>query len=157
MLLGFFLLGGVPFSPLNVLGICINTVGGGLQLHTPRCSHILPLQVGGVWYSVFKYQEKLYRRTVVASASVDPYNGSSMESSVAVFSDDGGGGSGHRKGLMPHGKDGVGRGWDAGRGEVQRLPHSASGPDVEGAAAAGALLETTPLLSAGKRHGIRNS
>ena len=116
--------------------------------------------MGGVWYSVFKYQEKLYRRTVVASASVDPYSGSSMDSSVAVFSDDVGGGYGNGKGLMSHGKDGGGRGWDRDRGllgEVQRMPHSeASGPDVEGAAAAGAL-ETTPLLSAGKRHSTRNS
>ena len=103
---------------------------------------------------MFKYQEKLYRRTVVASASIDPYNGSSMESSIAVFSDDGSSGYGNGNGLMPHAEDGGG--WDTGLlGEVQRMPHSTSGPDVEGAAAAGAM-ETTPLLSAGKRHGTRN-
>lgn len=35
---GFFLLGGVKFSVVNVTGICLNTLGG-------------------IWYTVFKYKE----------------------------------------------------------------------------------------------------
>ena len=40
--LGFFLLGGVPFSLINVLGIGLNTAGG-------------------TWYSYIKYRESLER------------------------------------------------------------------------------------------------
>jgi hypothetical protein len=61
-------------------------------------------QVGGVWYSIFKYTENAYRRVLVASASVEPYAGASMEASA----------------------------YDS-TGHVM-LPHSASGQEVEGAA-----------------------
>ena len=45
-LLGFFVLGGVPFHPLNVLGILMNTGGG-------------------CWYAAIKYREKQRRTTAV--------------------------------------------------------------------------------------------
>lgn len=32
--------------------------------------------MGGCWYSVYKYQEKSYRKTIIASASMDAYSGS---------------------------------------------------------------------------------
>ncbi|GAX78815.1 hypothetical protein CEUSTIGMA_g6252.t1 [Chlamydomonas eustigma] len=63
VVLGFFLLGGVPYSFVNILGICLNTIGG-------------------VWYSLHKYGEKLYCRPLMASGSSEPYGGESIESAV---------------------------------------------------------------------------
>ncbi|PNW70042.1 hypothetical protein CHLRE_17g703250v5 [Chlamydomonas reinhardtii] len=53
--LGFFLLGGVKFSAVNVAGISLNTLGA-------------------VWYTVLKYQEKRSgaKKAQLASASTDP-------------------------------------------------------------------------------------
>ncbi|GLI68594.1 hypothetical protein VaNZ11_013064 [Volvox africanus] len=52
--LGFFLLGGVKFSVVNVAGITLNTIGA-------------------VYYTYLKYQEKrVARRPLVSSASIDP-------------------------------------------------------------------------------------
>ncbi|KAG2438204.1 hypothetical protein HXX76_005808 [Chlamydomonas incerta] len=53
--LGFFLLGGVKFSAVNVGGISLNTVGA-------------------IWYTVLKYQEKRGggKKAQLASASIDP-------------------------------------------------------------------------------------
>ncbi|GFR52718.1 hypothetical protein Agub_g15271, partial [Astrephomene gubernaculifera] len=51
--LGFFLLGGVRFSAVNVAGIALNTAGA-------------------IWYSVIKYREKKStKRSVLASASIE--------------------------------------------------------------------------------------
>ncbi|BDA44780.1 UDP-N-acetylglucosamine/UDP-glucose/GDP-mannose transporter [Coccomyxa sp. Obi] len=50
-LLGFFLLGGVEFHPLNVTGILINTLGG-------------------TWYTLIKYQQRQRRIAREASAAL---------------------------------------------------------------------------------------
>ncbi|GLC35856.1 hypothetical protein PLESTB_000512900 [Pleodorina starrii] len=55
--LGFFLLGGVKFSVVNVAGITLNTIGA-------------------VYYTYLKYQEKRAKRPIVASASIDAIAGS---------------------------------------------------------------------------------
>lgn len=48
--LGFFLLGGVQFHPLNVTGIALNTVGG-------------------TWYTMIKYQQRQDRLKAADSLS----------------------------------------------------------------------------------------
>mmetsp|Transcript_12864 Transcript_12864/g.27782 ORF Transcript_12864/g.27782 Transcript_12864/m.27782 type:complete len:379 (+) Transcript_12864:240-1376(+) len=67
VLLGFFLLGGVPFSLVNVSGITLNTVGG-------------------IWYSLYKFTEKSRRRSL--PGAVSPGKASSS-GSHAHFNDHG--------------------------------------------------------------------
>jgi hypothetical protein len=49
--LGFFLLGGVRFNPLNVVGISVNTAGG-------------------TWYTVIKYRQRRERLMAAEAATL---------------------------------------------------------------------------------------
>ncbi len=57
VVLGFFLLGGVKFNAVNVIGIALNTVGG-------------------VWYSCFKFYEKSDKLASNRQTSADGTSGS---------------------------------------------------------------------------------
>mmetsp|Transcript_25357 Transcript_25357/g.74911 ORF Transcript_25357/g.74911 Transcript_25357/m.74911 type:complete len:424 (-) Transcript_25357:105-1376(-) len=60
VVLGFFLLGGVPFSMINVMGISLNLVGG-------------------IWYTAYKFREKSSTtRAVAASLSNDALKNASL-------------------------------------------------------------------------------
>ncbi|KAG1676390.1 hypothetical protein FOA52_001185 [Chlamydomonas sp. UWO 241] len=72
--LGFFLLGGVPFSVVNVTGIALN-------------------MAGGIWYTWFRYYEKAASptRAIIASASAAPFKDSGMSMEEVLVMRDGGG------------------------------------------------------------------
>ncbi|KAG2450812.1 hypothetical protein HYH02_004647 [Chlamydomonas schloesseri] len=100
--LGFFLLGGVKFSVVNVAGISLNTLGA-------------------IWYTVLKYQEKRGgggKKAQLGSASTDPLSafskdGASSGNLLSAVGGSGGAGGGVAGADEDEVRDGA---WGAGAG-----------------------------------------